>query len=464
MRVAAEAGLRMMRSRSEVPGLGSSPALIRAAALAILIPSAVSAGTLPSPVTDADYRAFSPALAAIGRDLFFDPVLSGNRNIACATCHHPRFGTSDGLSLGIGEGGFGLGPERRIDPANRPEQRIGRNAPALFNLGAREFTRLFHDGRLEEDPSLASGLRTPLGEDMAHGFDGVLSAQTMFPVLAPDEMAGHYGENDISQAVRQGLITGPGGAWELLAARIAAIPAYRAAFAAALPETAKERTLAFTDIANALAAFIALEFRADDSPFDRHLRGEASLTRPASAGMDLFYGKAGCASCHAGPFQTDHDFHAVAMPQIGPGRAARFETHRRDDGRLRVTGKPDDAYRFRTPSLRNVALTPPYGHAGAYRELSDAVRHMSDPAAGLLTWHPAMVSLPDIGTDQDDFAPMRDSALLEALGNASEVRPITLSDPEIDALVAFLEALTDPGSHPGRLPVPATVPSGLRVD
>lgn len=463
---AARAGSRMTRFRSE-PATGArhrASGLRLAAVFAALLPSAAGAGTLPAPVTDADFRDVSPALAAIGRDLFFDPVLSGNRNISCATCHHPRFGTSDGLSLGIGEGGIGVGPERGIDPDNPPEQRVGRNAPALFNLGAREFTRLFHDGRLEEDPDLATGIRTPLGDDMAQGFDGVLSAQTMFPVLAQDEMAGHYGENDVSQAVRQGLITGPGGAWDLLTARVVAIPAYRDAFAAALPETARARPLAFTDIANALAAFIALEFRADDSPFDRHLRGEAELTGAARTGMDLFYGKAGCATCHSGPFQTDHNFHAVAMPQIGPGRAARFEAHRRDDGRLRVTGDPADAFRFRTPSLRNVALTAPYGHAGAYRDLRDAVRHMTDPAAALATWRPEMALLPDMGADQDDLAAMRDPALPAALLEASEVRPVALSDAEIDALVAFLDALTDPASRADRIGVPETVPSGLPVD
>ncbi len=467
MRVAAEAARavsRTTRFRSDKQtAAGPERTILLAAALIALLPVSSGAGQLPAPLTDADYRTVDPALAAIGRDLFFDRILSGNRNISCATCHHPDFGTSDGISLGIGEGGIGLGPERRIDPDNPPEQRIGRNAPALFNLGAHAFTHLFHDGRLEEDPDLPSGIRTPLGEDMARGFDGVLAAQTMFPVLAPDEMAGHYGENDVSQAVRQGLITGPGGAWDLLTARVAAIPAYREAFAA-VPGTDAARPLAFTDIANALGAFIAMEFRADDSPFDRHLRGEESLAGAALAGMELFYGKAGCATCHSGPFQTDHDFHAVAMPQIGPGRAARFESHSRDDGRLRVTGDPADAFRFRTPSLRNVALTAPYGHAGAYRDLRDAVRHMADPTEGISTWAPAMAILPEMSGSDGDFATMRDPVQRSALRMSNEASPVALSEAEIDALVAFLEALTDPSSMPGRIEVPDTVPSGLPVD
>ncbi|MEL7415884.1 MAG: cytochrome-c peroxidase, partial [Pseudomonadota bacterium] len=150
---------------------------------------------LPVPISDADYRTINPDRAALGQLLFYDPILSGNRNIACATCHHPRFGTADGVSLSFGEGGVGLGPERRMDPDNLPEQRIPRNAPGLFNLGAHEFTVMFHDGRLEVDPDRPGGMRTPLEADMVAGFDSVLSAQTMFPVLSADEMAGHYGEN-----------------------------------------------------------------------------------------------------------------------------------------------------------------------------------------------------------------------------------------------------------------------------
>ncbi len=430
-----------------------------------LVGGVASAGVdgLPPPVTEADFRPVDAALAHIGRDLFFDPILSGNRDISCATCHHPRLATGDGLSLGLGEGGVGLGPDRRVDPANPPEQRIPRNAPPLYNLGAREFTRLFHDGRLEADPSRPSGIRSPLEEEMVAGFDGPLAAQTMFPVLSQDEMAGHVSENDVAKAVRQGLITGEGGAWALLAARVAAIPAYADAFADAVPEIAAGRALAFTDIANAIAAYVAVDFRADQSPFDRHLRGEVALTGAAAEGMALFYGDAGCARCHAGPFQTDHDFHAVAMPQFGPGKAARFETHRRDVGRMRVTGDPADAYRFRTPSLRNVAHTAPYGHTGAYADLRAMVRHMADPDAGLAAYDRAQAALPALD-GAEDWAVLETPDELAAIRAANELAPVALTETQIDTLVAFLEALTDPSSLAGRLGPPDTVPSGLPVD
>nr|WP_232530286.1 cytochrome c peroxidase [Pacificitalea manganoxidans] len=409
------------------------------------------------PAPDALFPAQDMAQVRLGQLLFYDPILSGSGEVSCATCHHPRFGTSDGLSLGLGDGATGLGPERVIDPDNLPEERVPRNAPALFNLGAAEFTRMFHDGRLEADPDRPGGIRTPLGEDMALGFASVLSAQSMFPVLAPDEMAGHYGESDVSRAVRMGLLSSEGGAWDIISARIESIPPYRAAFDAILGQDAD---IHFTDISDAIAAFIAHEWRADDSAFDRHLRGEAPLTGPALAGMELFYGEAGCSTCHAGQFQTDHAFHAIAMPQIGPGKKGRFETHYRDTGRLRVTGRAEDAYRFRTPSLRNVTLTAPYGHDGAYATLEGVVRHHLDPIAALRGYDPAQAVLPDLAGAEDLHA-LRDPAETDAIAAANELAPVTLSDAQVAELMAFLAALTDDVSHLG---VPPTVPSGLPVD
>ena len=415
--------------------------------------------TLPAPVTDADYRQIDPDRAALGQLLFYDPILSGTRNISCAPCHHPRFGTGAGVSLSLGEGGVGLGPERRIDPDNPPEQRIPRNAPALFNLGAHEFTVMFHDGRLEADPTRPGGLRTPLDADMVAGFDSVLSAQTMFPVLSPDEMAGHYGENDVAKAVRLGRITGTGGAWDIIAGRVRAIPTYAGRFAAVDSEIAAGRPIDFTDISNVIADFMALEWRADESPFDAHLRQGTPLPQEAAKGMALFYGPAGCADCHSGPFQTDHAFHALAVPQFGPGKAARFEDHSRDVGRARVTGADVDLYRFRTPALRNVALTAPYGHTGAFRTLEEMIAHHGAP---LETYDLSQAVLPE----PTAFG-QRDSAELAHLASLTEARsaePPALSPGDVAALVAFLQSLTDRAGADGRLGIPAAVPSRLPVD
>lgn len=413
---------------------------------------------LPDPV--AEFPEPDMERVKLGQLLFYDPILSGSRTVSCATCHHPDFGTSDGLSLGLGDGGIGLGPKRRVDEKNVPEQRVPRNSPGLFNLGASEFTVFFHDGRLETDPRKPNGIRTPLGEDMVTGFQSALSAQAMFPVLSPDEMAGHYSESDVSIAVRSGQLTHDGGAWDIIAKRVSDISEYNQMFKSVLGDG---REVDFTDIANVIADFIAFEWRADNSPFDVMLRDHVALPFGAKQGMYLFYGRAGCSTCHAGLFQTDHGFHAIAMPQIGPGKAARFEDHQRDEGRMRVTGNPDDAYRFRTPSLRNVALTAPYGHAGAYATLEAVIRHHLNPVGSLNVYDREQALLPDLD-GASDWAVLEDPKSLDPIVSANELRRNSLSDGEINALIAFLNALTDPISKTGRLGVPDTVPSGLEVE
>ena len=427
----------------------------------IAVATAAGAGELPSPLTDADFAPVRPEEAALGQLLFYDPILSGNREVACATCHHPAFGTSDGLSLSLGDGGIGLGPRRIADPDNLPEQRVPRNAQSLFNLGATAYTVLFHDGRIEADPSRPGGLRTPLDADMRDGFASPLSAQSMFPVLSPDEMAGHYSENEVAQAVRQGRLSTPGGAWDLIAARVAAVPDYAASFEAVYDHIHAPSDIGFTDISNAIAAFMEAEWRSDTSPFDARLRGEAEFSPEAEAGLQLFYGKAGCADCHGGPLLTDFGFHVVGQPQIGPGKGARFETHARDEGRFRVTGHPDDYYAFRTPSLRNVMHTGPWGHAGAYSDLRAFVSAHLDPKAALSAYDRAQAVLPTL--EVADWRIIDDPVEVQAISDAVAIAPVTLTEAEIDELLAFLKSLSDSVAIAGRLGVPKTVPSGLKV-
>lgn len=434
----------------------------RLAIILAMLAAPVWAQTLPDPISDDDYMPTRDTEVRLGQLLFYDPILSGNRTVSCATCHHPTHATADGVSLSIGDGGIGLGPERRVDPDNPPEERIPRNAPALFNLGAYEFTVMFHDGRLEADPSHPSGLRSPMDGDMADGFASVLSAQTMFPVLSRDEMAGSFDENEIALAVRQGRIGGAGGAWDMLARRVGDNAEYAAQFAQTYPHIVDGNDVAFTDVSNALAAFMAFEWRSDSAPFDAHLRGEALLSGAALEGMELFYGDAGCVACHSGPFQTDHDFHAMGAPQIGPGKSATFEDHMRDEGRFRVTGDVADLYAFRTPSLRNVALTGPYGHAGGHSDLATFVADHADPVAGLARFDRASVILPDF--EGDDFSVMDDPDQVAVIGDAVTVTPVALSEAEVAQIVAFLGALTDPVTQKGRLGIPASVPSGLLID
>lgn len=428
--------------------------------LALVVGTPAVASDL-GPLPNAVFPKLDMASVELGQLLFYDPILSGNKNISCATCHHSSLGTSDGVSLGIGEGGRGLGLERKMDPENLPEERIPRNAPALWNLGATEFTVMFHDGRIEADPSKPNGMRTPLSEEMSAGFKTPLAAQAMFPVLSADEMAGHYSENDVSKAVRMGQNSQAGGAWDILSQRVAGIPEYRMRFDEVL---GKDASITFPEIANAIADFIAFEWRADDSPFDRHLRGESVLTGDALAGMEVFYGKAGCGTCHSGQFQTDHDFHAIAMPQIGPGKAAAFEEHARDTGRMRVTGDLADAYAFRTPSLRNLSVTGPYGHAGAYASLSDVIDHHFNPVVWLENYSAEFSSLPEF-EDTHDWRIIQDAQEVAEIARASELAPkAILSHDEKATLLAFLSSLEDTRDGKGRLGVPTSVPSGLPLD
>ena len=424
---------------------------------------AVLASNLPAAVSDADYRPVEPAQAALGRLLFYDRILSGNENVACATCHHHDHAGSDGLSLGIGEGGTGLGPKRVFgDGGTTANRRVPRHSPALFNLGAREFTRLFHDGRVFEAPEDATGFNTPAEEFLPAGLSSAAAAQALFPLLSEVEMAGRIGENQVAGAVRRRVDY----AWNILVERIRAVPAYLPIFRQAFAEIEKPADISITHVGNAIGAFVNGEWRADDSPFDAYLRGDLSaLNTVEKRGLDLFYGKAGCAACHGGKFQTDHAFHAIAMPQFGPGRTRRFDPVARDRGRLNESDRREDSYKFRTPSLRNVGATAPYGHTGAYRTLEAVVRHHLDPVAAFQTYDPGQAILPAEATvAKGDFLVFDNGAEQAAILAANELDPVDLTAREVSDLLAFLRTLTDERSLKGRLGAPPSVPSGLPMD
>jgi len=409
---------------------------------------------LPRPATHATFPEPDLAEVLLGQKLFYDPVLSGNRTIACATCHHPSLGTSDGMSLSIGDGGIGLGPARQLRDGETVTARIPRNAPALWNLGARDVTVMFHDGRVATDPAAPFGFQMPPDRRLPAPVDSVLAAQAMLPVLSAEEMAGQAGENPVAYAVAK---SDPFTAWALLAARVAAIPEYRQRF------TAVNGTDAITmpDIANAIAAFIAYEFRAVNSPFDRYLAGDdTAMSAQAQQGMALFYGQAGCSGCHSGLLQSDQDFHAIGTPQIGPGKGG--EVPYSDTGRHLVTGALVDFYRFRTPSLRNVTQTAPYGHAGAFSTLTQMLLHHMGPIDSLMTYDRAQARLHPLPLN--DFAALDDEVELLDIAAANELPGIDLEEAEMRAILAFLDALTDKASLNGRLGVPDSVPSGLTID
>lgn len=401
--------------------------------------------------------------ARLGQLLFFDPILSGNRNISCATCHNPDHGSADALSLGIGEGGQGVGPKRTAGEGDdRIKKRIPRNAPALWNLGAKEISTIFHDGRVSHSDIYDNGFNTPAQEWLPDGLSGILAVQALFPMTSQFEMAGDPAENQIAGAAYDRIDN----VWPIVAKRVRVIPEYAELFQEAFSDVNSALDISIVHIANAIAAFENFEFQSYDSPFDAYLNGDqAALNDAQKAGLDLFYGKAGCSSCHSGSLLTDQKFYALMLPHFGPGRTRQWDTIVRDVGRMAASDRLEDAYRFRTPSLRNVALTAPYGHNGAYRTLEGIVRHHLQPEEAFRDWTPEMANLPKVAwLEGADFLPFQDKFERERLASRCDIEPTFLTDQEVSEIVAFLHALTGTQSIKGRLGRPASVPSGLEVN
>ena len=435
-----------------------------------LISSAAQAGNhLPMPVSDNDYYPqASAAKVELGKALFYDKILSGNQNISCATCHHPLTGTGDGLALPVGEGGLGLGITRdNGHGADAVHERVPRNAPAVFNLGAKAFAFMFHDGRAFADFNEPSGFSSPAGNQLPVGLDNPLAVQAMFPVTSGAEMAGQQGENPVAGAASQGKLAGADGVWNLLAQRLRDNSEYVAMFQAAYPgQINAAGDIQFKDAANAIGAFEASAWRADNSRFDQYLRGNKDvLSKQEVRGMKLFYGDAGCGSCHSGKFQSDQGFHAIAMPQVGPGKGNNSDGYadgREDFGREAVTSDPLDRFKFRTPTLRNVALTAPYGHAGAYDSLEAVVRHHLAPVDSLNAYDSSQLTMPSRpDLDSKDLVVMNDAWRVAEIANRNELAPVSLSENEVSDLMKFLHTLTDYSFLDQRNTVPGSVPSGL---
>ena len=412
---------------------------------------------LADPITADDFVSADPAQARIGQLLFYDKILSGNRNISCATCHHHDHAGGDGLSLGIGEGGIGLGPDRT---AGDILKRVPRNASSLWNLGHNSVDVLFHDGRIEVSDQFGNGFDSPAEEWLPPGLDNIVAAQALFPLTAQFEMAGNVGENEVTGAVHDRIDNG----WPIIAQRVRTIPDYGNLFVQAFDHIEEPSEVTIVEIGNALGAFITSEWRSYDSPYDAWLTG-TPLPDAAERGRALFFGRAGCVACHSGPLFTDQRFYALGLPAFGPGRTRTFDPIPRDVGRMGETDLLSDAYRFRTPSLRNVSLTAPYGHNGAYATLDGIIRHHADPAAARAAWTPDMAALPAAPRiEAVDFAIQQDSREMARQAAALDITAVALNDAGIADIVAFLHALTGATAETRPLGRPEHVPSGLPVD
>ena len=394
----------------------------------------------------------NPALVELGEALFFDKELSGNRDISCATCHHPLLHSGDGNALPIGVGGQGLGTSRLLGEGRTL---VPRNAPELFNRGSPEWNTMFWDGRVASD---IYHLDTPAEALLPDGLNGVLAAQALFPPTSRDEMRGNDGDLDVFGQVNELAQIDDDSAikiWNAIMQRLAAIPAYEPLFAAAYPDLpADERTIAH--VGNAIAAYEIAAFTFDDAPWDRYMAGnEDALSAEDKRGALLFYGKAGCSQCHSGALLTDQNYHNIGIPHKGPGKVE----HGTDPGRALETNDSADAYAFRTPPLRNVVLTAPYMHNGYYETLDEAIDHHFDAQS-------ALASYADNEVDEK-FAELTDNTVLLRDEMAKTLSPLLPTEPlneqERADLLAFINCLTSPTASDLGYLVPASVPSGLPV-
>ncbi len=388
-----------------------------------------------------------PDLVRLGRALAFDKILSGNKDISCMTCHLPGLATGDGRSLSIGQGASGLGLDR-VHPDGRF---IPRNAPSAFNLSASK--TLFWDGRVEAD---AQGrITTPLGAEVtpniSRSFEfGALSALPLFPVLSREEMRAANGNDlaDIKDAR-------PRAVWRALMVRLGNVKQYRQMFEAAYPGTRFEQ-MTFGHASNAIAGFLIDDFAFNNSPWDRFLAGnDHALTDTQLRGAKNFM-SARCSICHNGAAFSDGKFHNVAVAQVGPGEGDG-PGGTDDFGRMRVTGRPEDRYAFRTSPLRNVELTGPYGHDGAFTDLRAFVDHYSESDLKLQRFTTDQLEPLLQGTELPTLAAIL--ATRDTLLNGVVFQPQT-----IDEVTEFMKALTDPRARNLRRVAPRQVPSGLPVD
>ncbi len=397
----------------------------------------------------------SEAEVTLGRALFWDPLLSGNKDIACVTCHHPNVGTGDNLPLSIGTGGEGLAAERIF--VNGRQVLVPRNATPIFNLGLDGMDVLFWDGRVSG--TAVTEFDSPANDDVPLGLSTALVVQAMFPVTSRDEMRGQTGDQDIYGKRNSLAIIKDyqfSAMWDELMQDILAVPGYQEMFQAAYPNVPLQE-MGFEYAASALAAYQAEIFTFLDSPWDRYLQGdETAVSSDVLAGAELFYGKAGCAQCHSGALLSDLQFYNIGVPQVGPGKGNE-EPY--DYGRARETGDESDLFAFRTPPLRNVAITGPWMHNGAYPSLEAAILHHLDPAQTVEMYD--FDQLSSLMLDEDSGETAVHTAALNA---PSFLRPSPdLTDAEIAALVTFLESLTSPSALDLSHTIPESVPSGLPV-
>ena len=327
---------------------------------------------LPSPVPIPEGNSLTPEKIALGRHLFFDRRLSPNDTMSCAMCHIPTQGfTVNETRLAVGING----------------KTTKRNPPTIYNVAYQRL--LFHDGR-----------------------EFTLEDQIISPMTNPVEM----GNPSIGYIVN----------------KVRKLPGYEEQFQRVFDEGVSVATLG-----KAIASY-ERSLLSGNAPFDRWYFGgeQTAVNEDVKHGFKIFSGKGQCITCHTvnkdSALFTDHGFHNTGIAQLqlipektvdvdlGGGLTVKMPRTQVDEiltppshdlGRYEVTLDPTDLWRYKTPSLRNVALTAPYMHNGALLTLEEVIDYYDRGGTG-------------------------------ANGQDPRISPLNLSWQEKHALLAFLHSLT----------------------
>jgi cytochrome c peroxidase len=409
-------------------------------------------------------------LVKLGELLFFSQTLAAGYDVSCGTCHHPDLGGSDGLSIPVGVvpvNAATVGPGREVDAARDLDPsadggpNMHRNTLTTFNAAL--FDRaLMYDGRVHvlDDVTAPGGhgqlIQTPESGQRSDpdAVSGLLEFTVKAPIVNNNEMRGFlYTEYGTAPEYREHLIRRLRGEVDAQYNPDPSGPAnwlerFRLAFDN--PGAAADEVITMANVQRALAAYVASQVFVD-TPWRDFLGGDLdAISDEAKRGALLFFnapadGGLGCAGCHSGNRLTDEQYHNVGFPQLGRGF---LRADHSDLGHFLTTQNPSDLNTFRTPSLLNVAQTAPYGHAGSFETLEDAIAYHADPRGGVETFDFSLAGLAQFRTLDvvyDHAEPLTRAAIDAPSFDAAEpmlpARPLYAH--EIARLAAFLESLSD---------------------
>jgi len=398
--------------------------------------SSLQLNQLPPEIKDASNAVEdSPAAIELGRRLFFDARFSRNGAVSCASCHDPARQFQDGLPVGQG---VGTGSRR-----------------AMPIVGAGRGPWLFWDGRKDSLWSQALG---PLEDGVEHGSNRLRYAHLLQQHYRPEYESVFKAMPDLSRLPRdaspQGTTTEKA-AWQAMDERsrdeVSRVFANMGKAIGAYEATLRHQE---SRVDLYIESVLVARMKSGDGPARKAAPGLHPAYKELDAseihGLKLFIGKGQCVTCHTGPLLTDHQFHNTGIAPRDPakpdrGRAAAIAKVQADEfnclGRysdakpescaeLRFISADDPALEgaFKTPSLRDVALRPPYMHAGQIATLEDVVRHY--------------VKAPHAPVGHSELSHLHSDG--KRPGHA-ERQPIELTESEIQDLVQFMGELSSAG-------------------